>query len=433
MSDQIQNSIEGHPKTSLLDIIKLFALTGGAQILVQAIGFISGIMVIRLLSPQQYAYYTLANTVLGTMVVLADGGVSSGVMSQGAKVWQDPLKLGRVFSTGIHLRKRFAIFSIILSTPILVYLLLNNGASISATVLICVTLIPAFYAGLWDSLLVIVPQLHQSIVPLQKNQIMVGALRLILSGLSLVVFPWAFVAILAGGLPRIYGNLKLRKLNKTHITETNEVDAEVKGNIMKIVKKFMPGAIYYSLSGQITMWLLSVFGNTTSIAQIGALGKFGMVLTLVTSITSTLVIPRFARLPIYKNNLIVRYFQILLGLFLLMFLVVGLTYLFPNQILWVLGGDYKDLQFELVLCIIGACMGVSADIAFGLLASRGWMYNPVLYISVNVLSIIALALMLDITSLRGALWMNVVLGSVLVLMNIVIFLYNYFRTKHKTI
>lgn len=74
MSDQIQNSIEGHPKTSLLDIIKLFALTGGAQILVQAIGFISGIMVIRLLSPQQYAYYTLANTVLGTMVVLADGG-----------------------------------------------------------------------------------------------------------------------------------------------------------------------------------------------------------------------------------------------------------------------------------------------------------------------------------------------------------------------
>ena len=432
--DKKENMRQEEPqKTSLFEIVKLFAVTGGAQILVQAIGFISGILVIRLLSPQEYAYYVLANTVLGTMIVLADGGVGSGVMSQGAKVWQDKIKLGLVLSTGIHLRKRFAIFSIVLSTPILVYLLLNNGASIPATILICVTLIPAFYAGLWDSLLVIIPQLHQSIVPLQKNQIMVGVLRLILSGACLVIFPWSFVALLAGGLPRIYGNIKLRKLNKEHIVETTEVDPVVKGDILKIVKKFMPGAIYYSLSGQITMWLLSVFGNTTSIAQIGALGKFGMILTLVTSITSTLVIPRFARLPIYKNNLIIRYFQVLLGLFLLMFFVIVITYLFPNQILWILGGDYKDLQFELVLCIIGACVGVSADIAFGLLSSRGWMYNPILYISVNILSIIALALMLDITTLRGALWMNVVIGSVLLLMNIVIFLYNYFRTKHKTI
>lgn len=418
--------------SNLFTIIKLFIVTGGAQILIQAIGFISGIMVIRLLSPQEYAYYVLANTVLGTMVVLADGGVSSGVMSQGAKVWQDKIKLGLVFSTGIHLRKRFAVFSLILSTPILVYLLLSNGASIPATILICVTLIPAFYAGLWDSLLVIIPQLHQSIVPLQKNQIMVGVLRLVLSGLSLIIFPWSFVAILAGGLPRIYGNIKLRKLNKEHITETEEVEPVVKKDILKIVKKFMPGAIYYSLSGQITMWLLSVFGNTTSIAQIGALGKFGMILTLVTAITSTLVIPRFARLPIYKNNLIARYFQILSGLFLLMFLVIVVTYLFPNQILWILGGDYKDLQYELILCILGACLGVSADIAFGLLSSRGWMYNPILYISVNILSIIALALTLDITTLRGALWMNVVIGAVLLLMNIVIFLYNYFKTKHKT-
>jgi O-antigen/teichoic acid export membrane protein len=428
-----QNNILENKDSKIFSIIKLFLVTGGAQILIQAVGFISGIMVIRLLSPQEYAYYVLANTVLGTMVVLADGGVSTGVMAQGAKVWQDKVKLGLVLSTGIHLRKRFAIFSIVISAPILIYLLMSNGASIPVTILICATLIPAFYASLWDSLLVIIPQLHQSILPLQKNQIMVGVLRLLLSGLCLIIFPWSFVAILAGGLPRIFGNIKLRKLNKEYITETEEIDPVVKKDILGIVKKFMPGAIYYSLSGQITMWLISVFGNTTSIAQIGALGKFGMVLTLISAITRTLVIPRFARLPIYKNNLIARYFQILLGLFLLMFLVVVLTYVFPNQILWILGGDYKDLQYELILCIIGACLGVSADIAFGLLSSRGWMYNPILYIAVNILSIIALALILDITTLRGALWMNVVIGAVLLLMNIIIFLYNYYKSKHSSL
>jgi hypothetical protein len=78
-------------------------------------------------------------------------------------------------------------------------------------------------------------------------------------------------------------------------------------------------------------------------------------------------------------------------------------------------------------------LGVSADIAFGLLSSRGWMNNPILYIAVNILSIIALALMLDITTLRGALWMNVVVGAVLLLMNIVIFLYHYYKSKHSSI
>jgi hypothetical protein len=60
---------------------KLITIVGSAQILVQAISLISGILVIRLLPTHEYALYTLANTMLGTMSLLADGGISTGVMS----------------------------------------------------------------------------------------------------------------------------------------------------------------------------------------------------------------------------------------------------------------------------------------------------------------------------------------------------------------
>src|SRR5690606_35641018 len=95
---------------------KLIAITGSSQILIQALGFISGILVIRVLPVHEYALYTLANTMLGTLTILADGGISTGTMALGGKVWNDRDKLGKVMATGMALRKKFAIGSLLVST-----------------------------------------------------------------------------------------------------------------------------------------------------------------------------------------------------------------------------------------------------------------------------------------------------------------------------
>lgn len=68
---------------------KLVSITALAQGLIQALSFASGIMIVRLLPTKEYALYVLANTMLGTMTLLSDGGISTGVMAQGAKVWTE--------------------------------------------------------------------------------------------------------------------------------------------------------------------------------------------------------------------------------------------------------------------------------------------------------------------------------------------------------
>ena len=73
--------------------LKLITITGLAQVIVQAVGFISGILVIRLLPVQEYALYTLANTMLGTMTVLSDGGISTSVKKM-FYFFHSPLKPG---------------------------------------------------------------------------------------------------------------------------------------------------------------------------------------------------------------------------------------------------------------------------------------------------------------------------------------------------
>jgi O-antigen/teichoic acid export membrane protein len=409
---------------------KLVSITGSAQIIVQAVGMFTGIIIIRMLSTQEYAYYTIANTMLGTMTILADGGVSIGVMNQGGKVWNDKRQLGTVLSTGMSLRKTFGVYSLLVSVPVLSYLLWHQGADFWTILLIVLTLIPAFFAAISDSLLEIFPKLNQDIKSLQLNQLMVSLIRLLLSCVSVFFLPFTFIAILASGLPRLYGNYKLKAIAHKFAESGHSPDEQRRKEMLKIVRTTLPGALYYCLSGQITIWLISIFGTASSIAQVGALGRFSMLLSIFSVLFSTLITPRFARFPNNTRLLASRFMQFLILLLVLSLGIVGVTYLFPTQILWVLGKDYSDLQNALLLSIIGGCIGLASGAIFSLSSSRGWVINPVILVVYNVMIIIIGVLLLDVSTIEGILLLNILIGSAQVVMLIVFFLYKLFKTRN---
>lgn len=419
------SQLKAHPKYNhWMHWGKLISITGSAQVIVQAVGFVSGILIIRLLPTQEYALYTLANTMLGTMTILADSGISTGVMAQGGKVWQDKEKLGAVLATGLDLRRRFAIGSLIISTPILFYLLLHNGASWLMSLLIVLSLIPAFYAALSDSLLEIVPKLHQSILPLQKNQVTVGLGRLFLSAITLFVFPWTFVAILASGIPRIYGNVKLKKISSEFVNLTQHANTEVKEEILKLVKKNLPAAIYFCISGQISIWIISIFGNSTSIAQIGALGRVSMILNIVGALFSILIVPRFSRIQNQPLRLFSLFSKIIITSICIMVLIILGAHIFSNQLLWILGKNYSGLNSELDLLLIGNSLNLIMGVALTLTINRGWILTPIISISLNLLPTIIGCSIFDISTVKGVLLMNNLISLVQMLLYIS---YGYYK------
>lgn len=391
---------------------KLISITGSGQIIVQAIGFVCGILIIRLLPVQEYAFYTLANTMLGTMTVLSDGGIYSGVMSQGGKVWQDKEKLGTVIATGLDLRKKFAIASLMVSIPILFYILMHNGASLLTSLLIALALIPAFFATLSENLLEIAPKLHQNILPIQKNQVAVGIGRLLLTASTIFIFPWAFIAIVAAGIPRIWGNLQLRKIGSFLADKNQKPDSDVQTAVLSIVKRQMPESIYYCLSGQINIWLISIFGTTAALASLGALGRFNMIINLFLVVFSTLIIPRFARLPNHKKNLRNKALYIILGLLVLCFCIISIVFIFSNQFLWILGKGYFGLNKEFVLIIISGCILMFHSVFFSINSAKGWIISPILYISISVCTTVLALFLVDITTLRGVIYFNILISMI---------------------
>src|SRR5438874_7362842 len=101
------------------------------QAAVQVIGFLSGIVIVRHLDQREYAYFTIANTMQGTINVLADIGISIGLISIGGRIWQDRRRFSELVSTALAVRRRLGTIAIVLVTPVLCYLLVKNGASVA--------------------------------------------------------------------------------------------------------------------------------------------------------------------------------------------------------------------------------------------------------------------------------------------------------------
>lgn len=406
--------------------VKLVIISGGSQIIVQAISFLSGIIIIRFLSTKEYAFYTLANTILATMIILADSGITTGVMALGAKVWHDPEKLGSVLVTGLQLRKKFAIGSFIVSTPVLALLLKHHDANWIVVIVILLSLVPVFFATLSGNLLQIPPRLLQDIKPLQKNQIEANGGRLLMLALTILVMPKAFVAVLSSGIPQIWSNKRLRKISEEYVDWNQKFSVEIEKSLLAFIRKILPSSIYVCFSGQITLWLISIFGSTSAVAQVGALARLSVIFTIFSVLFSTIISPRFATMKFDLSLLLKRYLQIQLGLFILSVVIIIFTVFFSTEILWILGNEYTTLNTELSLTVLSGCVSLITGSTVMLYSSRGWVLNPVISISISIMSIILAIKLVDLNTIEGILKLNLIVVIVNMLINNIYFLYKIY-------
>lgn len=397
---------------------RLIAVTGSAQAVIHILSFISGILIIRFLPTNEYALYTLATAIYSNMVILADSGITASVMAQGGKVWQDRKKLGKVLTTGFQLRKLFGLGSIIISVPVMLYLLHHHGANWWKAFGITLAILPAFFATLSGNLYEIIPNLHQSILKLQKIKLIASVIRAIIIITALYFFPYTILALLAYGIAQIWANKKLKKLARSFILATKKSSSVVRREILKMIKRLLPECIYLCISGQITIWLISIFGTTAAVAQVGALGRIAVVLSFFGVMFGTLISPRFSRLSKNKELIFNRFIQIQIGLFLVGLLFISGVWLFASQLLWILGDSFANLELEIVLLMLGNFIGLFAVSNFYLCTGRGWVINPLISIPLSMAAIISGAIIFDVSSLKGLFTFNIFINMVMLIMHL---------------
>ena len=370
------------------------------QLIVQALNLGSGILIIRTLSKQEYAYFTLANAMQSTINTLADSGISSALSAIGGKVWQDPYRFGQLINTAMYLRRYLAVIVTLVVTPILFWILVQNGASISYTLLLISAILIELYFYLNIGVLIVVPRLYSKIDKLQQLSLLSSGSRLLfliggaLSILNAVV--GAFSSTIASGLE----NLMLWFSVKDTIDVKSEINKEDKIEILKIVKTQAPNTIFYCIQGQVTIWLITVFGNTDNIAEVGALGRLAVIFSLITSIMTNIVLPSFSRTQSYEI-LIRKYKQIIFSYVFLSLMILLLSMFFPKQLLLILGKNYSSLEKELFFFAMAAVTNAITSILWSINASKGWTEEAWLFIPTIIITQIILLLFLDVSNIIG--------------------------------
>jgi O-antigen/teichoic acid export membrane protein len=398
----------GFNRSGLLVAIGKFA---SAQVVIQGIGFICGIVAVRLLSTEQYALYILANTFLGTLAVLADSGITSGAMSQGGKVWRDPKMLGAVLATSLRLRKRFALWSGVVVLPILALLLVRHGANWVELSMILVCVAALFQLGLGTSIYEIPAKLHQCVGSIGRIRATMGVARLALILGFLLVWAKAPMALLAGVLPQWFAIRSLHRMSRRMVDWGQPPDSEVEAETLRIVRKVLPGSIFYCVSGQLSVFLISFSGTTMALAQVGAIGRLTQIFSLVSTLCAVVAVPRFARIQ-DTGRLVWAYLAMMGSVFGVCMALVGGAIFFERQALWILGPSYAGLHVELVLAVSGGALNILTGFAYGLGSSRGWISNPWATIGLCLAGQIALISTMDLGTARGVLLFNLLAGVI---------------------
>lgn len=390
----------------LLSWTKILTRFLSLEALVQGLTFACGILIVRALPKADYALFTVANTMQATMNLMADVGIGSGIIAIGGRVWQDRFRFGQLISTAMQLRRIFAVVSLTLVTPLLFWMLLRNGASWSYTAMISAFVLLGFYFQLTVGMLIPVPRLHLEVNRIQNLNVWSTALRLVLLAFAYGTFLNTAVALLAAAVSLALQEIVLRRWVPQMADLRAPPNKQDRHEILQIVRAQAPNSIYYCVQSQLTVWLISVFGNATGVAEIGALGRIAVIFSVLATVMGNVIYPRFARIQ-DSRHLWRRYWQVLGAHAAVALALLGFTALAPQALLWVLGPKYAHLEKELFLMMLSAVMFSTLACMWQLNVSRGWIVSAWLMIPVGVLAEIICIILLDISQVRGVLLLNI--------------------------
>ncbi|MEY2506765.1 MAG: hypothetical protein QOH01_1094 [Verrucomicrobiota bacterium] len=398
-------------------VVSNFAFVQGV---VQVIGFFSGILLIRHLDQREYAYFTIANTMQGTLNVLADIGISIGLVSIGGRVWQDRHRFGQLVNTALGLRRKLGLVSVIVVVPILYYLLVKNGAATSYTALLVVAVLIGLVVQLSIGVLSVVPRLRSDVSRIQAIDLIGAVARFLALAALMYLFLNGAVALAIGSATLVLQYWMLRRYVAGVIDVAAPENPEDRAAMVGFIRSQAANAVFFCVQGQITVFLISIFGRkVSSIAEVGALGRLAMIFAVLSHLLANVFAPAFARCQ-DRTRLRWQYAAILSAVAAFSLAIVGAAYFFPQQFLFVLGNKYAHLGRELLLMVGGAVITAIASTLWSLNAAKAWIAGSWLYIPLTLGTQLALIPFTDFSSVPGVLTFNLISAIPSLLLNVIL-------------
>ncbi len=355
-----------------------------AQTLTQVTGLAAGLLLVRFMPVQQFALYTLANSIVTFFTFASDLGSTSSLLY----FFQRAGKTGEDFQPYLHavLSLRRGAFLIGGAGILLAFprsaaakgFALGDVAAVTAALLLCV------WFQIAAAVRLLALRLAGSLVRSYRAEVAGGTVRLVVAlvmvaasllrawlGMLGAALGAAATATLAGLAPAARRPAAAPPLATAAGPATLPDLGPYRRQVLRYLLPSLPSALYFSVQGPLIVWLAATFGAARNIAEVGALGRLGLIVGMVSGLTGVVLLPRLAR--IVDDRLYWRRYLQYGGLLLAFALaLLALAMAMPGTLLLILGKQYAGLHRELVLVIAGAGLTLLGAYVIGVNFARSW-------------------------------------------------------------
>lgn len=385
-------------------LLRLATEYTAAHMAARLLAAVSGLLLVRLLPVGEYGFYTLVLSAFTFICTFSDLGATETLSFFRWRARKKNKPWVQYFHAVMRFRRMVFSFGFAAGTAFIFYTarhLDENLQNIFAGILL-------MGLGAWFS---IQTGIVSYVLKLEQRFRQAYTLELGNEGIKLlvVVLIWllGIATALAGMTAVVLGALAAATLAKVlwktkpeptqiltrHSRKTTRI-------LLNQVVPTLPGAIHFSLQGVLVTWLAAHYGSVTNVAEVGALGRLGVLISIVAGFTSSVFIPRL--IVITDEALFLkRYLSWWLVLGLMGGSIILLVWIFPKELLFLLGESYSGLHKELLVVTATAVAGAWGGFAFNINRARGWVkYQPysILFI---IIGQIILFLVLDFSTTYG--------------------------------
>ena len=388
---------------------RVFTFVGG-QSAVQLLNAATGLMLLRMMTKPDFAIYAIALGIQGMITILTDIGFGGAISGLVGTRYQDKALLGSYIRTASHLRQVLLLF--IIGAAIVLAVVFRN-VEIQAhgrkeLILLCLAVLLTVQFQAWASYYEIPLLLNRKLVLYYSPQIAAAALR-ILSSVFLFYMHWisTTTVIMANTLSIVVMGVSYRIMARRWIHVPRSASKEHGREMIRFLVPLLPGTIYQALQGQISLFLIAVFGHVSQIAEVAAAGRIGQLFLLLNSSNGVLLGPFFSTSPhsLFRQ----RYVRAMSAVGGVALLVVASAKLFPGAYLLLLGAKYKDLTPQVQLVIYASAIGYFTGAMWTIAVARKWIFWWSGSMQVVVLTLVQLGcvMILPLSTSEGVLKMNV--------------------------
>ncbi|HEX4956208.1 MAG TPA: hypothetical protein VF017_22695 [Thermoanaerobaculia bacterium] len=401
-----------------------FASQGLAQLLSVA----AGLLLARSMPVAEFALYTLAAS------VVAFYGFFSDLGSTGSLVYffQVSRKQGEDFGAYLGavrwLRSRAFLLGAALVAVALPWMALAKGFGLGEALLATAAVAANVWAQIVASIRVLTLRLRGLYARSYRADVAGGAVRLV--GVLALIALGLLRAFLAVGVSAL-ALAAVAGLGKAPEPEPAAAPPEARRArraVMRYLLPTLPSALYFSIQGQLTVWLAATFGATENLAQVGALSRLGMVMSLFSGLTSVIFLPRLAAITsdrLYRRRSL-QFGALLAGLGAALLAVAAAA---PRPFLLILGANYQGLDRELVLVVAGAALTLLGGYAVAINSARSWNRWQTPLLVLHLAGQVALITWLPLSTTRGVLLFGCGTAAVGLLLQAAVLAVGFVRPK----